>query len=95
MTSDRRPGIFQIGQVHDDGTTITVSGWGLSWCVARCTCHQVAPDGGLRILEGHGGSLGLATLRPECDCCAPWTADELAAIPTDLAAIQAAPEVSR
>lgn len=94
--TDRRPAINQIGKVTDDGEIIKVSGWGISWCAARCTCHLIVAAGfHLRLHEGDDGSLGLATSRPGCDCCQPWTVEELTAITAELAEIQAAPEVSR
>jgi hypothetical protein len=37
----------------------------------------------------------MAKMRPDCDCCHPWTVEELSAIIAELAEIQAAPEVSR
>jgi hypothetical protein len=91
-----RPGIFQIGRVTDDGATVTISGWGVGLCAAKCTCHRdpAFPNHGLRLHEGDDGSLGLAKHRT-CDCCEPWQAEELMAVVADLAEIQAAPEVSR
>jgi hypothetical protein len=73
-----RPGIYQLGAVIDDGETVTVSGWGLTWCASRCDCHVP-----LRIDPGHDGTLGLHSNRA-CDCCTAWTVDELAAVLRDV-----------
>lgn len=74
------PGIFQVGVVTDDGGTVTVTGWGLTYCRNHCPCHEP-----LRIAEDQTtGSLGLRQSRA-CACCVPWTWDELAAICRDLA----------
>jgi hypothetical protein len=82
-----RPGIYQIGRVDDDGTTLTITGWGLGLCAAACWCHRHPSTGHLTIAENQAaGTLGLASHRP-CDCCTPWTADELAAVLRDLADI--------
>lgn len=87
------PGIFQIGTVTDDGTTVVVSGWGLSLCAGRCSCHRHPDTGQLAIDEDQpAGLLGLVQHRP-CGCCTPWAADELAAVLRDLtsaAGLQAA-----
>lgn len=88
-TANRRPSIYQIGQVTDDGTTITISGWGLGLCQSRCRCHS-GVDRLLRIDDNpHNGDLGLVKHHGPCDCCQPWTADELAAIVRDLATVAA------
>lgn len=85
MNRGRRPSIHQIGRVTDDGHTIVISGWGLALCAAHCTCHRHPLTGQLVIAGDRGtGDLGLARFRP-CDCCQPWTADELAAVLKDLA----------
>jgi hypothetical protein len=85
-----RPGIFQIGRVRHmaDGTTI-VTGWGLSQCATGCLCHWHPVTGQLTIAEDQrDGLLGLVRYRP-CDCCSPWTADELEAVLRDLAVTEA------
>jgi hypothetical protein len=86
MTRGQKPSVFQVGQVWDDGTTVVVSGWGLGLCAAACTCHRHPTAGHLAIDEDHAqGLLGLVTYREGgCDCCEPWTADELGAILRDL-----------
>ena len=62
MTRSRKPSVFQVGKVRDDGRTVVISGWGL----------------------------GLATYAEGgCDCCEPWTADELAAILRDFSSLSA------
>jgi hypothetical protein len=92
--TDRRPGIGEIGKVRDNGTTATAYGWGIGQCAARCTCHRDL-DGRLKLYEGRDGSLGLVSYRADCDCCQPWSVEELRSIIAELAQIQAAPEVSR
>lgn len=77
-----RPGIYKLGRVHDDGHTVTVSGWGLSLCAAGCDCHRSA-NGQLTIAATNDGTLGLTSHRV-CDCCSPWTVDELAAVLRDV-----------
>ena len=86
MTRSQKPSVFQIGQVWDDGQTMVVSGWGLGLCVAACACHRHPSAGSLAIAENQAaGLLGLVSYREDgCDCCEPWTADELAAILRDL-----------
>lgn len=88
MTRGRRPSIFQIGHVHDDGTTVTVTGWGLGLCAAACDCHRHPTGRHLTLLTTADGHLGLVSYRA-CDCCQPWTPDELAAVVRDLADIAA------
>ena len=95
MPSRHRPSIFRIGHVHDDGQTITVSGWGLGVCSAQCRCHRHPITSQLVIATSDVGDLGLATFRTDgrrCDCCQPWSPDELAAILRDLADVAALPE---
>lgn len=79
------PGIYQTGRVHDDGTTVTIAGWGLNLCAAACRCHRHPITGQLTIVEDHtNGTLGLLQ-HHQCPCCQPWTAAELAGIVRDLA----------
>jgi hypothetical protein len=81
----RKPSVFQVGQVWDDGSTIVVSGWGLGLCAAACACHRHPSAGHLAIAEDQAaGLLGLASYHDGCDCCEPWTADELGGILRDL-----------
>ena len=84
----RKPSVFQVGKVRDDGRTVVISGWGLGLCAAGCACHR-HPRGTSRHRRGPGGGrLGLATFADaECGCCEPWTADELAAILRDLGTV--------
>src|SRR3712207_7626520 len=86
VSRSRKPSVFQVGKVRDDGRTVVISGWGLGLCASACTCHRHPSAGHLAIAEDQaGGRLGLATYREDgCDCCEPWTADELAAILRDL-----------
>jgi hypothetical protein len=86
VTRSRKPSVFQVGKVRDDGRTVVISGWGLGLCAQGCACHRHPSAGHLAIDEDQaGGRLGLATYREGgCDCCEPWTADELAAILRDL-----------
>lgn len=79
-----RPGIYQIGSVHDDGHTVTIRGWGLTYCAARCDCHTP-----LRIDETpDAGKLGLLHNRA-CDCCRPWTVGELQDVLRDVVDVAA------
>src|SRR4051812_31919172 len=82
MNRTRKPSVFQVGKVRDDGHTVVISGWGLGLCAAACTCHRHPVAGHLAIAENHdGGSLGLVSFADGgCDCCEPWTAQELAGV---------------
>lgn len=80
------PAIFHLGQVIDDGETITVRGWMLSTCSSGCRCHEGA-DGRLTIAAGDDGSLGLKSYR-ECGCCVAWTVEELQAVLRDVSDVQ-------
>ncbi|MGY1635791.1 hypothetical protein ACI78V_03960 [Geodermatophilus sp. SYSU D00742] len=86
MARGQKPSVFQIGQVWDDGDTVVVAGWGLGLCAAACACHRHPSAGHLSIAEDQAaGLLGLACYRDGgCDCCEPWTADELGAVLRDL-----------
>ncbi|MGY1630825.1 hypothetical protein ACI784_03815 [Geodermatophilus sp. SYSU D01186] len=85
MARGQKPSVFQVGQLWDDGDTVVVSGWGLGLCAAACSCHRHPSAGHLTIAEDQAaGLLGLASYRDDCDCCEPWTADELGAILRDL-----------
>ena len=96
MTRTQKPSVFQIGRVWDDGRAVVVSGWGLGLCVSGCACHRHPTAGTLAIDEDQAeGRIGLASYREGgCDCCEPWTADELTAIVRDLELVAAldAPE---
>ena len=89
MTRTQKPSVFQVGSVWDDGNTVVVAGWGLGLCITACACHRHPRAGSLAISEDPvGGRLGLASYREGgCDCCEPWTADELAAIIRDFRAV--------
>ena len=91
MTRTQKPSIVQVGNVWDDGDTIVVAGWGLGLCVSACACHRDPATGSLAIAEDHtNGLMGLASHRDGgCDCCEPWTADDLAAIVRDLRMVAA------
>src|SRR5215213_8584846 len=82
VSRSRKPSVFQVGKIRDDGRTVVISGWGLGLCASGCACHRHPSAGHLAIDEDQaGGRLGLATYAEGgCDCCEPWTADELAAI---------------
>ena len=86
MSRSRKPSDFQVGKVRDNGHTVVISGWGLGLCAAGCACHRHPSAGHLSIAEDQaGGKLGLSSFAEgECDCCEPWTAEELAAILRDL-----------
>jgi hypothetical protein len=81
----QRPSIFQLGKVVDDGLTVVIKGWGFGLCMLACQCHRHPTAGHLAIQQDdREGRLGLMNFRGEpCDCCEPWTADELAAILRD------------
>lgn len=88
MSRSRKPSVFQVGKVRDDGRTVVISGWGLGLCTEGCPCHRHPSSGHLAIAEDQaGGRLGLATFDEACGCCEPWTADELAAILRDLSTV--------
>ena len=85
MTRSQKPSVFQVGRVWDDGNTVVVSGWGLGLCASACACHRHPSAGSLAIAEDQSrGLIGLVSYRHGCDCCEPWTADELTAIVRDL-----------
>jgi hypothetical protein len=90
VSRNSKPSVFQVGKIRDDGHTVVISGWGLGLCAAGCACHRHPLAGHLAIEEDQaGGRLGLASYREDgCDCCEPWTADELAAILRDLSAVE-------
>ncbi len=96
MTRAQKPSVFQVGRVWDDGNSVVVSGWGLGLCAAAGACHRHPAAGRLAIAEDQAeGLLGLVCYREGgCDCCEPWTADELTAIVRDLELVAAldAPE---
>ena len=85
MTRTQKPSVFQVGRVWDDGNAVVVSGWGLGLCASGCACHRHPSAGSLAIAEDQSrGLLGLVSYREDgCDCCEPWTAEELAAILRD------------
>jgi hypothetical protein len=89
VTRSQKPSVFQIGQIWDDGNSVVVSGWGLGLCAYGCPCHRHPSAGSLAIAEDQAeGLLGLVSFRDGgCDCCEPWTADELIAIVRDLEAV--------
>jgi hypothetical protein len=94
MSRSHKPSVFQIGKIRDDGRTVVISGWGLGLCASACTCHRHPVAGHLAIEEDQsGGTLGLVSFGEDgCDCCEPWTADELAGVLRDfeiLAALDA------
>lgn len=94
MTRGHRPSIFRVGHVQDRGHTVTISGWGLGLCAAQCPCHRHPEGQHLTVVEDQGhGTLGLVQ-HWACDCCSPWTADELAAIVRDIADITALMETA-
>ena len=86
MTRTQKPSVFQVGRVWDDGNAVVVSGWGLGLCVSACACHRHPSAGSLAIAEDQAaGLIGLVSYREGgCDCCEPWTADELGAVVRDL-----------
>ena len=88
MSRSRKPSVFQVGKVRDDGRTVVISGWGLGLCTAGCACHRHPSSGHLAIAEDQaGGRLGLVTFDEACGCCEAWTAEELAGILRDLKAV--------
>ena len=90
MSRSRKPSVFQVGKVRDDGRTVVISGWGLGLCAAGCACHRHPSSGHLAIAEDQaGGRLGLASFDDTCGCCEPWTAEELAAILRDFSSLSA------
>jgi hypothetical protein len=89
VSRSRKPSVFQVGKVRDDGRTVVISGWGLGLCATGCSCHRHPSAGSLAIAEDQaGGRLGLASYTEGgCDCCEPWSAEELAAILRDLQSV--------
>jgi hypothetical protein len=96
VTRSQKPSVFQVGRVWDDGNSVVVSGWGLGLCASACACHRHPSAGRLAIAEDQSrGLIGLVSYRQGgCDCCEPWTADELTSIVRDLEMVAAldAPE---
>ena len=91
MTRSRKPSVFQVGKVSDDSRTVLISGWGLGLCASACACHRHPSTGHLAIAEDQAaGRLGLVSFHSgACDCCEPWTADELAAVLRDFEIVAA------
>ena len=89
MSRSRKPSVFQVGKVRDDGHTVVISGWGLGLCAAGCACHRHPSAGHLAISEDQaGGSIGLVSFAEGgCTCCEPWTSEELSAILRDFQAL--------
>ena len=89
MSRSRKPSVFQIGKVRDDGRTVVISGWGLGLCAEACHCHRHPSAGHLAIAEDQrAGELGLVSFAEDgCDCCEPWTAEELMAVLRDFEAL--------
>jgi hypothetical protein len=85
VSRSRKPSVFQIGKIRDDGHTVVISGWGLGLCAAACGCHRHPSAGHLAIAEDQrAGQLGLVSYADGgCDCCEPWTAEELGAVLRD------------
>ena len=91
MSRSHKPSVFQVGKVRDDGRTVVISGWGLGLCASGCSCHRHPSAGHLAIAENQSaGQLGLVSYREGgCDCCEPWTSEELAAILRDFSSLAA------
>ena len=89
MSRSRKPSVFQVGKIRDDGHTVVISGWGLGLCAAACACHRHPSAGHLAIAEDQrAGRLGLVSFSDgHCDCCEPWTAEELTAVLRDFEAL--------
>src|SRR3712207_8309282 len=51
VSRSRKPSVFQVGRVRDDGRTVVISGWGLGLCAAGCACHRHPVAGHLAIAE--------------------------------------------
>jgi hypothetical protein len=85
VNRSRKPSVFQVGKIRDDGRTVVISGWGLGLCADACTCHRHPVAGHLAIAEDQaGGSLGLISFADGgCTCCEPWTAEELSGVLRD------------
>lgn len=85
-----RPRIVNVGAVTEDleSEEIRIHGWGLGPCAANCACHRHPETNQLSLLEDAvNGRLGLTTYRDDCECCEPWTVEELAAVVSDLRSI--------
>jgi hypothetical protein len=89
----RRPSIFQLGTVRDNGHEVKIQGWGLGLCISGCNCHRHPETGQLTVDEDTtGGALGLKSYsQTPCPCCLPWQASELAGIEQALKQIQNVP----
>ena len=89
MSRSRKPSVFQVGKVRDDGQTVVISGWGLGLCAEACACHRHPSVGNLAIEEDQaGGRLGLVSFADgDCGCCEAWTSEELSAILRDFATV--------
>src|SRR3712207_9024048 len=51
VSRSRKPSVFQVGKIRDDGRTVVISGWGLGLCAAACACHRHPSAGHLAIAE--------------------------------------------
>src|SRR4051812_4783566 len=89
VTRSRKPSVFQVGKVRDDGRTVVISGWGLGLCAQGCACHRHPSAGHLAIAEDQaGGRPGLASYSDGgCDCCEAWTPEGVAAVLRGLDAV--------
>ena len=45
MSRSRKPSVFQIGKVRDDGHTVVISGWGLGLCASAFQDERRSPCG--------------------------------------------------
>lgn len=89
----RKPSLFQIGKVTDDGYRIRIFGWGVGMCVSKCHCHRDPATGLLQIDQSSEPALlGLKSFKDSpCPCCEPWQAQELVAIVQALDDLKAMP----
>jgi hypothetical protein len=92
VTVDKRAkaGITTVGTITHRGSIITIAGWTLIRCLRGCNCHQHPQTRTISLKQGASGQVGLAKYRV-CDCCEPWTWQELEGFLTDLAAIEELP----
>jgi hypothetical protein len=90
VTKRAKAAITRVGTVKRLGSITAVTGWTLGLCLRGCDCHRDPHTSGLTIRQGANGQISLAKYRV-CDCCEPWTWQELQGFLTDLAAIQKLP----
>lgn len=84
-----KPMVTVVGTVEHVGETTVTRGWGLTYCLRGCRCHEHRITHRLdMVINDVDGSIGLRKYAV-CTCCEPWTVAELDGFVKDAAAIAA------